>query len=52
MIMRDVMQGMLGFTRETCRNSEAADMNIISVEEKEPEPQPFSNNVIPFPRKK
>jgi hypothetical protein len=50
MIMRDVMQGMLGFTHETCRGSETAKMEILAVEEAENSTQP-SATVIPFPRK-
>jgi hypothetical protein len=50
MIMRDVMQGMLGFTHETCRGSETAKMEILAVEEAENSTQP-SATVIPFPDK-
>lgn len=50
MIMRDVMHGMLGFTHETCRGSETAKMDILSVEEPENSEQP-SATVIPFPKK-
>ena len=50
MIMRDVMHGMLGFTHETCRGSETAKLDILSVEEPENSEQP-SATVIPFPKK-
>jgi len=50
MIMRDVMQGMLGFTHETCRGSETARMDILAVEEAENTAQ-HSATVIPFPEK-
>ena len=50
MIMRDVMQGMLGFTHETCRGSETATMEILAVEEAENSAQ-HSATVIPFPVK-
>jgi hypothetical protein len=50
MIMRDVMQGMLGFTHETCRGSETAKMEILAVEEAENTTQ-HSATVIPFPEK-
>lgn len=48
MIMRDVMQGMLGFTHESCRGSETAKMDILAVEEAENTPQ-HTATVIPFP---
>ncbi len=48
--MRDVMQGMLGFTHDTCRGSETANMDIVAVEEAENNAQP-SATVIPFPGK-
>ena len=51
LIMRDVMHGMLGFTHETCRGSETATMDIISVEEAENNEQQPPANVIPFPKK-
>jgi len=50
MIMRDVMQGMLGFTHETCRGSETAKMEILAVEEADNTAQD-SATVIPFPGK-
>ena len=50
MIMRDVMQGMLGFTHESCRGSETAKMDILAVEEAENTPQ-HTATVIPFPGK-
>ena len=48
MIMRDVMQGMLGFTQETCRGSETAKMEIHAFEEAENSTR-HSATVIPFP---
>jgi len=48
MIMRDVMHGMMGFTRETCRGSETAKMEILAVEEAENSAH-RSATVIPFP---
>jgi hypothetical protein len=50
MIMRDVMQGMLGFTHESCRGSETAKMDILAVEEAENTAQ-HTATVIPFPGK-
>lgn len=50
MIMRDVMQGMLGFTHESCRGSETAKMEILAVEEAENTAQRTAT-VIPFPGK-
>lgn len=50
MIMRDVMQGMLGFTHETCSGSETAKMDILAVEEADNTTQD-SATVIPFPGK-
>lgn len=50
MIMRDVMQGMLGFTHESCRGSETAKMEILAVEEAENTTQ-HTATVIPFPGK-
>ena len=49
MIMRDVMQGMIGFTHDTCCGSEMAKMEIIAVEEAENYTQK-SAAIIPFPR--
>ena len=49
--MRDVMQGMLGFTHETCCGSETAKMEILAVEEAENSTQD-SATVIPFPLKR
>jgi len=51
MIMRDVMQGMLCFTHETCRDSESAKMDIIAVEEAE-NTITQTATVIPFPCKR
>lgn len=48
--MRDVMQGMLGFTHETCRDSESANMDILAVEEAE-KTATQTATVIPFPGK-
>ena len=48
MIMRDVMQGMLGFTHEACRGSETAKMEILAVEEAENTTR-HSATVIPVP---
>ena len=47
MIMRDVMQGMLVFTHESCRGSETAKMEIVAVEEAENTTQ-HTATVIPF----
>jgi hypothetical protein len=49
MIMRDVMQGMIGFTQEACCGSEMAKMEILAVEEAENYTQQ-SAAIIPFPR--
>lgn len=35
MIMRDVLDGMQGFTAETCSGSETGSMEILAVEEAE-----------------
>jgi hypothetical protein len=48
MIMRDVMQGMHGFTREICCGSETGDMEILAVEEAENTARQNAS-VIPFP---
>ena len=48
--MRDVMQGMLCFTNESCRDSESAKMDILAVEEAE-NTATHSATVIPFPGK-
>jgi len=45
MIMRDVLDGMVGFTRETCIGSKMADMEILAVEK----PRRRHAAVIPFP---
>jgi hypothetical protein len=50
MIMRDVMQGMLCFTHENCRDSESGKMDIIAVEEAE-NTATQTAIVIPFPGK-
>ena len=50
MIMRDVMQGMLCFTHESCRDSESATIDIVAVEEAE-NTATQSATVIPFPGK-
>jgi len=50
MIMRDVMQGMLCFTHETCRDSESGKMDILAVEEAENTVSQTAT-VIPFPGK-
>jgi hypothetical protein len=50
MIMRDVMQGMLCFTHESCRDSESAKMDILAVEEAE-NTTIRTATVIPFPGK-
>ena len=50
MIMRDVMQGMLCFTGESCRGSESAKMDILAVEEAE-NTATQTAIVIPFPGK-
>ena len=48
--MRDVMQGMLCFTHENCRDSESAKMDILAVEEAE-NTVTQTATVIPFPGK-
>jgi len=48
--MRDVMQGMLCFTNESCRDSESAKMDILAVEEAE-NTATQTATVIPFPGK-
>ena len=51
MIMRDVLDGMKGFTREACRDSETCHMEILGVEEAA-NPGPEQGNVVPFPGRK
>ena len=48
MIMRDVLDGMTGFTHEACRGSETGRMEILAVEEAV-NTAPDQANVIPFP---
>ncbi len=47
-IMRDVLDGMSGFTCEACRGSETGRMEILAVEEAV-NTLPDTSNVIPFP---
>jgi hypothetical protein len=48
MIMRDVLQGMSGFTAEVCSGSETGRMEIVAVEEAENSTQEKAT-IIPFP---
>jgi len=48
MIMRDVLDGMTGFTHETCSGSEMCRMEILAVEEAV-NTAPETKNIIPFP---
>lgn len=48
MIMRDVLDGMQGFTTEVCSGSETGRMEILAVEEAE-NSVPEKATVIPFP---
>jgi hypothetical protein len=48
MIMRDVLQGMCGFTTEVCSGSETGRMDIVAVEEAENNAQEKAT-IIPFP---
>ena len=48
MIMRDVLQGMSGFTAEVCSGSETGRMEIVAVEEAENSAQEKAT-IIPFP---
>lgn len=48
MIMQDVLQGMLDFTRQTCAGSSTTDLEIQSVEAAE---SPSSQaSILPFAR--
>ena len=47
-IMRDVLDGMSGFTHDSCIDSESNDMEIISVERPRHPPRRRAT-VIPFP---
>jgi len=51
LIMRDVMQGMQGFTHETCSGCETAKMDILAVEQAVNSAEK-SAQIIPFPKKK
>jgi len=51
MIMRDVMQGMQGFTHETCSGCETAKMEILAVEEAD-NTGIDTAQIIPFPETK
>ena len=48
LIMRDVLQGMSGFTTEVCSGSETGRMDIVAVEEAENSTLDRAT-VIPFP---
>ena len=48
MIMRDVLDGMQGFTSDVCSGSEAGRMEILAIEEAENSAQENAT-VIPFP---
>ncbi len=45
MIMHDVLNGMVDFTHDICAGSDAANMEIVAVEDRR-EP----SNILPFPR--
>jgi hypothetical protein len=51
MIMRDVLDGMVGFTHEACMGSMPCDMEILSVE-RPPRGSQRPAAVIPFPGRK
>ena len=46
--MRDVLDGMQGFTSDVCSGSEAGRMEILALEEAE-NSAPENATVIPFP---
>ena len=48
MIMRDVLDGMQGFTSDVCSGSEAGRMEILAIEEAENSALEIAT-VIPFP---
>ncbi|MDH3980676.1 MAG: hypothetical protein OEU91_09225 [Gammaproteobacteria bacterium] len=48
MIMFDVLKGMVEFTHDTCAGSDAANMEIVAVEESRYS-RPESVNILPFP---
>ena len=50
LIMRDVLAGIGGFTRGTCRNGPTGSLEIIAVECNR-EPQSMAASVIPFPKR-
>ncbi len=45
MIMHDVLNGMVEFTHVICAGSDAANMEIVTVED-----QCEPSNILPFPR--
>jgi hypothetical protein len=47
LIMRDVLAGMRGFTRGTCRNGPTGGLEIIGIEQHR-ETQPAAASIIPF----
>ena len=50
LIMRDVLAGIGGFTRGTCRSGPTGSLEIISIERNR-ETQPVAASVIPFPQR-
>jgi hypothetical protein len=48
MIMQDVLKGMVEFTHDTCAGSDAANMEIVAVEEADNSSREASN-ILPFP---
>jgi hypothetical protein len=50
LIMRDVLQGMMQFTEQSCAGSSAANLEIQSIEAADNKQPLSSNNVIPFER--
>jgi hypothetical protein len=49
MIMQDVLKGIVGFTHDTCAGSDAANMEIVAVEES-PDTPDEPSNILRFPR--
>jgi hypothetical protein len=49
MIMQDVLKGMTEFTHDTCAGCDAANMDIVAVEEASNVSRDPSN-ILPFPR--
>ena len=49
MIMFDVLKGMVEFTHDSCAGSDAANMEIVAVEQA-PDTPHGPSNILPFPR--